>query len=452
MEHAGRETRWETRERSYSISTRWRTLALHFVAASLASWILNSLVPTFWNAERRMIVLDRPLVYGDPPRQTPGVGPALGDGMAPIVGVDIRWPRALIRGDLDRHPHWFMRTLASHPVAPHYAPGPYLFFWPFTLVSEDAAYRAINVLAVASLVWLLLGGVPSFFPTAGAQAGGLVLLVSALPSYGLQWELERGQNNAVALALALAGLGLFHSGRARATRLAGLALLTFAAQAKIWPVALYVCAFGKLRDSREISRTAAHLIWMNVALALSFGWRELAKTFAYLIEARKAFHRSQPLGNPFDHSIQSFSLLSGTPAEIYYGVSLACVVVFGIYGWKRGGFWNPECLMMAGMFSFFLLGMSYEYKLVCLPVLLLLYACAFVRGHSSGSLRVVEQVSAALACFGFTQTLHSAGLRGYLGPLSGSAFPCLFAVMIAGAALMMTRMASAAAYPETSRG
>jgi hypothetical protein len=432
---------------SSALSRRWRTLAVYFVAASLASWGLNYLFPIFWNPEQRMMVPDRTLVYGNPPRQTPGVGPAPGDGMAPIVGVDIRWPRSLILGDLDRHPNWFMRTLAANPVAPRYAPGPYLFYWPFTLVSEDAAYRAISVLSVLSLAWLLLAGVPSCFPTAGAQAAGLVLLVSALPAYSLQWELERGQNNAVVLALAVAGLGLFHSGRTRVPRLAGLALLTFAAQAKIWPAILYVCAFGNLRDKRETLRTAAHLLWMNLALALSFGWTELARVVAYLVEARRDFQRTQPQGNPFDHSIQSFSLLSGTPAEIYYVVTLACLMVFGLYGWRRGGFWNPECLMLAGMFSYFLLGMSYEYKLVCLPVLLLLYGCAFVGRRSSGRLRIVEHVSAAMACFGLTQTLHPAALRGYLGPFSGSAFPSLFAVMIAGAALMAARWTGAAHRP-----
>lgn len=90
-----------------------------------------------------------------------------------------------------------------------YPPFSFFLFSPLVLIGYPANFRLITVFTLAS--YLLVAFLIPRLLSAG-KSTPLLLLISTtgLFSYGLQFELERGQSNVIALAFCLLGVYIFH--------------------------------------------------------------------------------------------------------------------------------------------------------------------------------------------------------------------------------------------------
>jgi hypothetical protein len=241
-----------------------------------------------------------------------------------------------------------------------YPPLAAVLFAPLTALPFAGAYALLTVLTLAAFVSVAVV-IPLRALPAADRAAVLGIALAGIGSYGMCFELRWGQFNVLALACTAWGLFLFHRGRSRGARLAGLGLFSLAIQLKVYP-AIFV--FALARNARDIRRNLtrwAALGLFNLALLFVLGPR----VFADFLHSLKA-QAQAPYVWAGNHSIQSFAEGSGRP-----GLVPALAVFFAIcFGWalvqavRRPG--RPAfagLVLMAALGSMLLPGVSHDYKL-----------------------------------------------------------------------------------------
>ncbi len=254
-----------------------------------------------------------------------------------------------------------------------YPPLSALLFAPLSALPFSAAYglmTAMTLMAFASVAVVL----PLLaFPRADRRAVLGVALSGAL-SYGLWFELRRGQFNVAALACAALGLFLFHRGKGRGARWAAYALFSASIQLKLFP-AIFVFAFAEeARAWRSNLARWAALGAANVALLFALG----PEVFADFRESLKA-QAEGPFTWAGNHSIQSFAEWAGHPgiAPALFATFAAC---FAIASWRtartRGGGTFAGLVLMGALGTMLLPGVSHDYKLTAFPMAFAFFVAA----------------------------------------------------------------------------
>lgn len=165
---------------------------------------------------------------------------------------------------------WVATGKSPDPANTPYPPLGYLLPYPLLFVDAQTSYEVVTVMSVVAYVFvvfvtpLLLGG--------GGQNGWSIAtfcLVTGLSSYGLQFELERGQFNVVAMSACMLGIYCFH--HKPLYRVFGYLLFTVSIQLKIYPclfVGLLVTDWSQW--ARNLRGLGA-LVAFNGALLFAFG-------------------------------------------------------------------------------------------------------------------------------------------------------------------------------------
>jgi hypothetical protein len=130
-------------------------------------------------------------------------------------------------------------------------------------------------IAITSLTLICFLGIAFLFPLGFLKKGSIpptliLLFVCGLTSYGLMFELERGQFNVIAMALSFIAIYIFH----RQPKFSWVAyiLFTIAIQLKMYP-AIFIVFF--VRDWKDIKANLIRILGLGIAnLALFFclGW------------------------------------------------------------------------------------------------------------------------------------------------------------------------------------
>ena len=182
-----------------------------------------------------------------------------------------------------------------------YPPLGYLLPYPLLVVDVQTSFEVVTAASVVAFCFvvivipLLLGG--------GSQdwwAIATFCLVTGLSSYGLHFELERGQFNVVAMSLCMLGIYFVH--HKPKYRIFGYFLFSASIQLKIYPclfVGLFVTDWSKW--ARNLSRLGA-LVAFNVALLFALGLERVLEMLTALRNV--ATGDNSWVGN---HSIHSFS-------------------------------------------------------------------------------------------------------------------------------------------------
>jgi len=102
----------------------------------------------------------------------------------------------------------------------------------------------------------------------------LLLLVTGLLSYGLQFELERGQFNVIAFMLCLLSVYLFHEHHE--VRYLAYLLFSFSVQLKIYPAIFILMLVKDWRDWKGNLKRIGGLAALNIALLFVAGYRMFA--------------------------------------------------------------------------------------------------------------------------------------------------------------------------------
>jgi hypothetical protein len=163
---------------------------------------------------------------------------------------------------------WFSSGQSPY-VEQFYPPFVYVSFSPLVLLEHAEAYRLITLVSIACFAV----GILTAWNLANGKGGplNLIVLVTGLVSYGLQFELERGQFNVIAMTLVMTAIWLFHH-QPRWRPLA-YALFTVAVQLKVYPAIFALMLIDNWRDWRTNLKRLAGLAALNAGLLLVAGYR-----------------------------------------------------------------------------------------------------------------------------------------------------------------------------------
>lgn len=348
------------------------------------------------------------------------------------IGNDIVWTVERIQDWLTGGPSPFSGFF--------YPPLTVLVFAPLILLGYPAYYHLVASVTLACFVVAALL-VPLL--VTGRKQRGLVMLffVTGLVSYGLQFELDRGQFNLIAFTSVLLAVYLFHYHPH--WRPVAYALFAFGVHLKMYPIIFLLMFVEDWRDWKATLRRMAGLFALNFALLFVLGTRVFTDFVRNLASAQLEFQSSRRE----DLSITGFvsNLLedgmglvpaSGLPALARHGGLMevllllafaACVAAVVIRAYRDGSRGlNPTVLALCAIGALIIPSASLDYKLPMLVAPVSILLASLPAAHRSRD-RLFSAALVTLASAAYWSTLYPFTVKPYL--LSRN-FPALFIMMI----------------------
>jgi hypothetical protein len=212
----------------------------------LLAYFIFSIVPMFLNSDMRIQYFNRYL-----PDKYP-------------IGLDLETL-------LNRVKTWFeVQTPYPGDIPQFYPPLTYVFFSPLTLVSYRSAYLIMTLVTLFSYVLLTLL-LPIWMNPKRNYSLVFFLFAVGLFSYGLQFELERGQYNVLTFLFCIAAVYIYHFHQK--FRYIAYLLFSIAVQLKVFP-AIFIFMF--IRDWKDWKSNIKRFIGIglfNLALLFILGYR-----------------------------------------------------------------------------------------------------------------------------------------------------------------------------------
>ena len=260
-----------------------------------------------------------------------------------------------------------------------YLPLYHIVFAPIILLGPEQKYALMTGLTLASfgLIFLLPWRKP-----AGNHAVFLFFFLTGLVSYGMQFELERGQFNVLALLLAWVSVWLFYN--LPSFRLLAYTLLTIATHLKVYPGIFILMFFSRAKDWKENLKIALQFGALNAAAFLVLGYQAFMQFSESLLAESRNPLWVLPDKQPINHSINAFldKLAKNNDNEVPQAVAawigssaswlelvlLAIILVCGgIILWRtlrnRPNLLHPDALMLLLLLGLLLPSVSIDYKL-----------------------------------------------------------------------------------------
>ena len=333
-----------------------------------------------------------------------------------------------------------------------YPPLSTLLFVFWAGIGFETAHIVLAVVTVAVLFTLLIGLALHHSKGRGISPLTALFLFTSVQSYGLLFELERGQFNLLATGVSLCGVWLFHA-RPR-SRLLAYMLFSIGVQLKLNPAILGLLLIDNYRDTIGNLRRASGLALINVLLLFAFGPRlftDFVQAFGQL-----AFKFS----GPANHSIDSFSVFAAEtlarhwtlPASfpavaealmlVILGGCLVSIVLLNRLD-RRSGL-DPYLLLACSIGALLIPPISYDYKLSIIVPAIALAALEFERTAAEthpGALGVAAFVVMVSA---YTTTLYSFAFKP---TVLDNNCPALFVMLACVTTLTALRSAARPAAP-----
>jgi hypothetical protein len=266
-----------------------------------------------------------------------------------------------------------------------YPPVSVVFAAPLGAIPFLSLYRLWAVMTLVCYVvmtWVIPIWVskPPYIP-----AAALLIFVTGLFSYGLQFELERGQFNVLAMTAAYAGIWLLHA----KPRLRGIGYLLhwLSVQLKVYPIVFVLMLVTNWRDWRNGLRRVVLLLLADVGGFLVLGpmmamrWLTNVWTHAANPDLAISNHSITAL---VSRTIRRFDLagirgLGGYAVGVEIALDMVVLVCLGILvvrAAKSGTrALDPYLLMACTLAALLVPGTSHDYTLAILaaPVVVLLF-------------------------------------------------------------------------------
>ncbi len=299
-----------------------------------------------------------------------------------------------------------------------FPPLTYVLFRPLQWLPDALAYQILSTLTIlayacATILFPLLVSREKPLPPA------LVLVAATgFVSYGLQFELERGQFNVIAACLAYLAIWIFHAHPSR--RLWAYVLFSLSVQLKLYPLVFVLMLVGDWRDWKDNLRRFALLGLANIVLFFSLG----PALFLDFLRAVWADQAGPEMVGFVNHSIHSFVNLvvadaagSGRPLPgpsagiatfVLYAIVGLCLLLIVLEAVReRSTGLNPDLLMACALAALLLPGESNDYKLTILagPVAIFLSSLT-QRGYPRAG-RIIWRVAILLFSLAYSSTLFS---------------------------------------------
>ena len=273
-----------------------------------------------------------------------------------------------------------------------------VLFAPLLLLSQSNAYHVVVTLTfVASVLSIVL--LPRVFTTdAWSRSVLWVVLTLSFSSYGLQFEIERGQFNVIAMALCYGAIAVFRCYPRR--RLLAYVLFTCAVQLKVYPAIMVVLLCEPGEGLWTVARRWVALAATNVACVFALGgdcakgffrglgvqandpyvWlgNHSVKAFAKMPET----YRRQILASGHG-DISTLAWLQTHGASISLLLTALVLLLFAAIIWGARRKAAQPVLLLAGTLCCLVLpGASQDYKLSILPPAMAAFLCWAEPGNS----------------------------------------------------------------------
>ncbi len=280
------------------------------------------------------------------------------------------------------------------------------------------------------------------------QNRSLVVFIATITvfSYGLQFELERGQSHTIALMLSVLAIYIFH--KYRDYRFFAYLLFSISIQLKFYPALLIVMFVDDWHDWKNTLQRMAALGLANILLLFMYGVAYFSAFYNSMVtDVSEIFQMI-----PENHSIKSFVFFlfnqennffdrttlswieahSGFVENMLMGYFLICfvIVLTNIYLRNEKGF-NADLLMVCVIGGIILPSVSHDYSL---PLLMAPFAVLLADWYKPGNgrARPMTILVTIIVSFAYSLTLFPIALR----PLFlQSSLPMIF-VILTGVTLM----------------
>ncbi len=322
-----------------------------------------------------------------------------------------------------------------------YPPLYHIVFAPILLLGYPNDYYLITSLTLVGFVFITF--MVPFLLGKGKDASVLLFfLLTGLFSYGLQFEVERGQFNVIAFALCGFAIYLFYYHAA--FRYLAYFLFSVSIHLKLYPAIFIVMFIKDWKDWKNNLKTIAGLGLFNVALLFVAG----PDVFSNFLQALRE-NSGAGWTFPGNHSItafvynltnagygqispETFPWLKGSATAIGF-ILMACFIVcfFLVFfkAWRENNGWlNPDLLLVCALGAMLLPSVSIDYKLELLAAPM---AMAFANREMPGKTwqKIVFIFAILMASAAYSLTLVPYKFRIESGILVNS-LPMLFAILL----------------------
>jgi len=213
----------------------------------------------------------------------------------------------------------------------------------------------------------------------------LFFFLTGLFSYGMQFELERGQYNVLTLLLAFTGIWLYHN--LPSFRMLAYTLWTIATHIKLYPGVFLLMFFSNWKNWRNNFITLLQLGILNVAAFLILGYQVFLQFISSVIAESRNLLWILPDEQPINHSINAFidKLSKNNDNEIpvrlaewlhasgaWVGFAFLVFIILCSFIivrrtlQHRSNLLHADALMLLILLGFLLPSVSIDYKLVLL--------------------------------------------------------------------------------------
>lgn len=181
----------------------------------------------------------------------------------------------------------------------HYYPPLYaVVFSPFLLLEYPATFYVMTTITLVSIVMTSLI-IPALTVLNGRREVVIFFFITVIFSYGMQFELERGQFNVFAFMLSLAAVYIFH--RYHSFRLLAYLLISVSIQIKLYPIVYILLLVKDWRDWKGNILRFVGLGLFNFSLLFILGYKVFVDFLEALPNLMGAFWI-----RPYNHSLVSF--------------------------------------------------------------------------------------------------------------------------------------------------
>lgn len=198
---------------------------------------------------------------------------------------------------------WILYGRSPYTLGGAFPPITHILFAPLVYVDATIAYKLITYLTLFCYFFSALL-VPVWISKSKQNIPPIVFLfLTGLFSYGLHFEMERGQFNIIALFFCLFAVYLFH--HKPRFRILAIVLFTISIQLKIYPAIFMVLFIDDWRDWKTTIRRMIGIGAMNFLALFALGKRNFLEFINSLTEIQLTNVEAW-IGN---HSITSFTQL-----------------------------------------------------------------------------------------------------------------------------------------------
>lgn len=397
-------------------------------AGFLVTYILFFLFPVFLNPTHRM---NYPRDY------LPDLIP---------IGNDLIVTTDLIKG-------WFSAGQSPYLIE-FYPPLTYAFFAPLLLIDNYSVLFELFTLFTFVCYCLLTLVIPVKILGTKQLPIILLLFVTGLFSYGLQFEFERGQHNIFTFLLCIISIYIFHYHRKH--RLIAYLLFSISVQLKLYPLIFIVMLVDNWKDWKGNFLRFLGLGIFNFILLFAMG-KQMFLDFSRSVSAQIA---APSWNSDLNHSIQSFvSGLAENEAGAITPIiqnntellgllilaAFAAALIFAIFVniSKREPGLDSNMLLVCTIGAL-IIPISYDYKLPLLVMPLAIFLSTFAEEKASH-----DGIIQKLLIFGMSLAYSSTLISPIYKPdYLKNNFPILFLILIFSILLTFIRFRKSRSMPE----